>query len=627
MGNFKERGLSNFLLVSFFLLLACSQKQAEDIEQASATLFFDVEKAEQNFKALTTKNQWVFVGQLFQNNHSNQKELVDWFERKIEVLFSNPNEINHEVLFLVNNRLNKIDFIVAMNKLANATLALQTLSDFSISKAYATANKVYFFYFQRDKDSLSYYLQLLKAYNDQDNSGQFALDYYSGLGGLKELEGDFFEAIVSYTRALTLVGKTDTINKFILNQDLASLYLQMNFVDKAMHFANQALQYYPNDKVPVDYLNTFGSIYSKNQQFELANDFFGRAIEHAQKKKLPLMLAQAYANYGNLKRKEQNFAEAIKYISLSDSICDFEGLAFGNVINQINMAELFFDKKKYNEAISLLNKAASNIANFDIPKINMEYYLLASKIYDAVGEQNRANYFFRKYTIEKELYLGDLPRSIIAEWELATERELSAEEKNQLNLKIQAEIKRQYFMLVLLLVVFIFGGLFYFFFHRRALIDKQIAFLEKEKMAHKLELKSKEMLSESLNNIQITHVKSNLLKDLDVLVKGLPSEHQKQFRSLQNMLRTAIKEKFSVEFEKRFLGVYEEFYDKLKLIAPELSPTELKVCGLIRLNISSKDIALLTNRSLGTIENTRIKIRKKLNIEPEVNLQQFLLNI
>jgi DNA-binding CsgD family transcriptional regulator len=44
---------------------------------------------------------------------------------------------------------------------------------------------------------------------------------------------------------------------------------------------------------------------------------------------------------------------------------------------------------------------------------------------------------------------------------------------------------------------------------------------------------------------------------------------------------------------------------------PNLSLTELKLCALLVLNISSKEIGELTSRSVRTIELTRYNIRKK----------------
>jgi len=45
------------------------------------------------------------------------------------------------------------------------------------------------------------------------------------------------------------------------------------------------------------------------------------------------------------------------------------------------------------------------------------------------------------------------------------------------------------------------------------------------------------------------------------------------------------------------------------------------------LHISSKEMAILTNRTQGTIDNTRSVIRKKLQLDDHVNLQEYILAI
>ena len=58
---------------------------------------------------------------------------------------------------------------------------------------------------------------------------------------------------------------------------------------------------------------------------------------------------------------------------------------------------------------------------------------------------------------------------------------------------------------------------------------------------------------------------------------------------------------------------------------PNLSLTELKLCALLVLNISSKEIGELTNRSVRTIEFTRLNIRKKMNLSTDENLVKHLI--
>lgn len=58
---------------------------------------------------------------------------------------------------------------------------------------------------------------------------------------------------------------------------------------------------------------------------------------------------------------------------------------------------------------------------------------------------------------------------------------------------------------------------------------------------------------------------------------------------------------------------------------PELSPTELKVSSLLSFNLTSKTIADITGRNIRTIEYTRYKIRKKMNLNTHENLISHLI--
>jgi DNA-binding CsgD family transcriptional regulator len=81
-------------------------------------------------------------------------------------------------------------------------------------------------------------------------------------------------------------------------------------------------------------------------------------------------------------------------------------------------------------------------------------------------------------------------------------------------------------------------------------------------------------------------------------------------------------EQFAVHFDK----VHSDFLVTLKSQYPNLTPSELKLCAYLRLNLSSKEIAQIMNISVKSVELARYRLRKKLQIQPEVNILNFLLN-
>ena len=80
----------------------------------------------------------------------------------------------------------------------------------------------------------------------------------------------------------------------------------------------------------------------------------------------------------------------------------------------------------------------------------------------------------------------------------------------------------------------------------------------------------------------------------------------------------------SPEFMTRFQEVYSEYYQKLTSIEPKLLSTELKLCAMVYLGFSSKDIAEYTFVTLKAAQHRKFRLRKKLNIPSDVDINLWL---
>jgi DNA-binding CsgD family transcriptional regulator len=79
-------------------------------------------------------------------------------------------------------------------------------------------------------------------------------------------------------------------------------------------------------------------------------------------------------------------------------------------------------------------------------------------------------------------------------------------------------------------------------------------------------------------------------------------------------------------FEKQLNNTYPDFMRKLSEECPMLAPMELKICCLIKINLSNKDIAMLLFISPRTVETHRYNIGKKLDLKG-VRLSAFLAGL
>ena len=80
------------------------------------------------------------------------------------------------------------------------------------------------------------------------------------------------------------------------------------------------------------------------------------------------------------------------------------------------------------------------------------------------------------------------------------------------------------------------------------------------------------------------------------------------------------------QFEYNFDQVYRNLLTRLLAKYPDLTRTNLKLCAYLRLNMSSKEIASLMNITPSGIDKARNRLRKKLNIQPNDDLHEFLMN-
>ncbi|HTJ49271.1 MAG TPA: LuxR C-terminal-related transcriptional regulator [Cyclobacteriaceae bacterium] len=80
------------------------------------------------------------------------------------------------------------------------------------------------------------------------------------------------------------------------------------------------------------------------------------------------------------------------------------------------------------------------------------------------------------------------------------------------------------------------------------------------------------------------------------------------------------------QFQFHFDRVHGDFSNRFKVAFPLLSPQEIKLSAYLRMNLSSKEIAQLLNISVRGVEISRYRLRKKLNLDRNRNLQDFILN-
>jgi DNA-binding CsgD family transcriptional regulator len=80
-------------------------------------------------------------------------------------------------------------------------------------------------------------------------------------------------------------------------------------------------------------------------------------------------------------------------------------------------------------------------------------------------------------------------------------------------------------------------------------------------------------------------------------------------------------------FEKAFNNADKDFLKKVKQKHQNLSPNDLRLCTYLRLNLSSKEISPLLNITIRSVEIRRYRLRKKIDLPREVNLNEYFMSL
>ncbi|MDF2475552.1 MAG: hypothetical protein K0S24_1035 [Sphingobacterium sp.] len=156
--------------------------------------------------------------------------------------------------------------------------------------------------------------------------------------------------------------------------------------------------------------------------------------------------------------------------------------------------------------------------------------------------------------------------------------------------------------------------------------EKEIVKLNNEKLAHEVMAKTKELASTSM---QLLENSGALIKVRDELAKLDTGEDEtSNLKRINTLLKDIEKNSANWnQFASHFDELNDGFLNKLKERHPGLSRNDLKVCAYLKLHFTSKQIAQLQNITVRGVEIHRYRLRKKLQVETELSLNEYLNTI
>lgn len=189
-----------------------------------------------------------------------------------------------------------------------------------------------------------------------------------------------------------------------------------------------------------------------------------------------------------------------------------------------------------------------------------------------------------------------------------------------------------------LLTIFIFAilfGLFRLYIRRQQAQfkatmleqEQEILRLENEKLEQEIENKTSDLITKALQMGHKNEVMQNIMDILKELKAEQSETNLKKVRTLEKIVNTELQDEdnwqqLNVYFDK----VNHNFTERLVKEFPSLTQNDLRLCILIKLNLSAKEMANLLNVSVSGIEKGKYRMKKRLNLSVEDDLNDFLRN-
>ncbi len=433
-----------------------------------------------------------------------------------------------------------------------------------------------------------------------------------------------------------------------INVELGELEKSLQNLQKAALMLNSA----GNIAASAAVYAAMGDVYFKGQQFDSADACYSRSMEINRRFENERGLTGDLVRRGNLalargrlKEAETFFTEALRHGSSGESslLADArKGLARlalkrGQTGKAIDLALQAYeyasgsgDLKSRFELAALLVEAYASQGNYKKAFEWQQERIAWADSLNFIGHRKEITLLQTRYDFEKK------------------EAELELEKEKSHNLARTQRLILYFSVFAILLAVIIAWLLFRrekerrlaeaLNYHREAeLARTRQALIEAEMKTRELEQKQlmedlKTKSAHLTNLALIIAQKNEFINQLREQIKGLRHAEQDEREKCTALLLHKLSQQHRLNadldrFRKEVEYAHQTFFRRLDEVCPTLTSHEKDLAGLLRIGLSSKDIASLNNVSVKAVEMSRYRLRRKLNLGTDDSLVDFLQSL
>jgi tetratricopeptide (TPR) repeat protein len=328
-----------------------------------------------------------------------------------------------------------------------------------------------------------------------------------------------------------------------------------------------------------------------------------------------------------------------------------EKLADKSLLPTLNgmIGMVFMDKNKYDSASYFLTKSVRLAKDIDDYLTQRQSLQLLLSIDTLKGDYRKATRRYGEILVMNDsVYMQEIRNNM----ETSELRYKNQKKDNLIDIqdvKLAAANRQRHLLLFLFPLSLIFSLL---------LVSQIILLRRNNKRKHQLlaeKLRINELQlenaskTEEISRLRIENAENDLrIKDKEQVSHALALEQKNELLGLinsrlkemkinagtidENVLNTILssikmqpkKEDDSNLFNQKFSSLHPAFFETLRAKHPELTKSELRFCAYLKLNLDRTQVANIHNVTTEAIRKTRYRIRKKLGLNPDASLEDYI---
>lgn len=371
-------------------------------------------------------------------------------------------------------------------------------------------------------------------------------------------------------------------------------------------------------------LNNFAVIKNVNNDIKNARILLKECIDLCVVNKVNKNLCQYYLNIANTYIGTNNPNKVNSYLRKAKTFCKNikqKGSYFSTL--GICYFQLY---KNYDKAIQFFNKSLYYYTRGEFLYQELQIYSYLHQIYSLKKEYPKAYRALLQYKrLEEKLSQQESRLKVVN-----IERKLEKEQTKSLLANAEKNLGTMLWLIIISIIILL-SLLYYFCTCRDKLLkSKEIEFknylLNKEKIEVELKAKNEILKLKELQEHQYSNLIDKLIDSLSVVSCNIKNpEARKEIIKIINKLQTFKHQGDNTELEDLLSENSSLYFKNLLNDFPNLTLNERRLCLLLHMNMTTKEISRITNQSVKSINVARSRLRKKLGmVGSDESLTSFL---